>query len=426
MQQRNTQEIVRGSLAALLTLTMTACAPAPPKEGGAPEEEPAMDLQAKAERLAQDLLIVDTHVDVPYRLEEKMEDISQRTESGDFDFPRAQAGGLNAPFMSIYVPASYQDPDPEGPGAKAFADSLIDMVEGFAEQWPDKFAIATSPEDLAVHKAEGKISLPLGIENGAPVEDDLANLAHFHQRGIRYITLTHSENNQICDSSYAPSRQWNGLSPFGREVVVEMNRLGIMVDISHVSDDAFYQVIEITKAPVIASHSSARHFTPDFERNMDDAMIRKLAENGGVIQINFGSAFLLGEAREQSMAFWAAVGAYAEEHGLERGSPELETFQEEYWAEREKIFADVTDVADHIDHVVQLVGIDHVGIGSDFDGVGDSLPTGLKDASHFPNLIRVLLERGYSEGDIEKILSGNILRVWRQVEAVAAELQGAG
>jgi membrane dipeptidase len=410
----------------LLFLLATACA-APSGDEAEKEdskEESAVtqngeDLQARAERLAQDLLIIDTHVDVPYRLEENMEDISQRTESGDFDFPRAQEGGLNAPFMSIYVPASYQEPDPDGPGAKEFADSLIDMVEGFVEQWPDKFAVATSPDQLAEHKAAGKISLPLGIENGAPVEDDLANLAHFHQRGVRYITLTHSENNQICDSSYAQGRTWNGLSPFGKEVVKEMNRLGIMVDISHVSDDAFYQVLEVTSVPVIASHSSARHFTPDFERNMSDDMIRKLAENGGVIQINFGSAFLLGAAREQSMAFWAARGAFAEEHGLERGDPKIEEFAKQYWQENERIFADVTDVADHIDHVVQLVGIDHVGIGSDFDGVGDSLPTGLKDASQFPNLIRVLLERGYSEEDIEKILSGNTLRVWRAVEAAA-------
>jgi len=412
------------TLCTLLTsctlLTMMACAPQPGDQGSPKEGETSVDLQAKAEQLAQDTLIIDTHVDVPYRLEEEMEDISQRTEKGDFDFPRAQAGGLNAPFMSIYVPASYQ----KSGGAKEFADTLIDMVEGFTTQWPDKFAIATTPDDLAVHKAAGKISLPLGIENGAPVEDDLANLAHFHQRGIRYITLTHSENNQICDSSYAKERQWNGLSPFGKEVVAEMNRLGIMVDISHVSDDAFYQVLEVTRAPVIASHSSARHFTPGFERNMDDAMIQKLAENGGVIQINFGSSFLLGAAQQQGTDFWAAVGAYAEENGFERGSPELEEFQKQYWEGREKIFADVTDVADHIDHVVQLVGIDHVGLGSDFDGVGDSLPTGLKDVSQYPNLIRVLLERGYSDEDVTKILSGNLIRVWRAVEAVAAELQG--
>ncbi len=400
---------------------MVACAP-PPGDRDTPQEgEISVDLQAKAERLAQETLIIDTHVDVPYRLEEQMEDISQRTEKGDFDFPRAQAGGLNAPFMSIYVPASYQTSG----GAKEFADSLIDMVEGFTTQWPEKFAIATTPDDLAVHKAAGKISLPLGMENGAPVEDDLANLAHFHQRGIRYITLTHGENNQICDSSYAKERQWNGLSPFGKEVVAEMNRLGIMVDISHVSDDAFYQVIEVTKAPVIASHSSARHFTPDFERNMDDAMIQKLAENGGVIQINFGSFFISTPGHKQGSEAFEAISQYAEENGLKPGDEKFKQFQEQYWEGREKIFADVTDVADHIDHVVQLVGIDHVGLGSDFDGVGDSLPTGLKDVSQYPNLIRVLLERGYSDEDVTKILSGNLLRVWRAVETVAAELQQA-
>lgn len=391
-----------------------------PPEPGVVADGTAEDYTAMAERLAQEILIVDTHIDVPYRLEEKMEDISVATEGGDFDEPRARAGGLNAPFMSIYIPAEYQ----ETGGAAEVADRLIDMVESFATESPDKFAIATSPQDLEDHFEQGLISLPMGMENGAPVES-LEKLRHYFDRGIRYITLTHSKNNLICDSSYEPEdqRQWNGLSPFGREVVTEMNRLGIMVDVSHVSDDTFYQVMDLSVAPAIASHSSVRAFTPGFERNMDDAMIRRLAETGGVIHINFGSSFLLQSVNEASNARWAAIREHAVANGLQRGDEELTRFVEEYSAENPPIFADISDVVAHIDHVVQLVGVDHVGIGSDYDGVGDSLPTGLKDVSSYPNLIRELLVKGYSEEDVRKIFGGNLLRVWREVERVAAEMQ---
>lgn len=388
----------------------------------APAATPATDLAAQAVKLAKETLIVDTHIDVPYRLEEKMDDISQPTETGDFDYPRAKEGGLDAPFMSIYVPARYQ----ETGGAKDVADGLIDMVEKFATDWPEKFAIARGPDEVEAQFAQGLISLPMGMENGAPLEGDLANLQHFFDRGIRYITLTHGQNNHICDSSYANEKKWNGLSPFGHEVVAEMNRLGIMVDISHVSDDAFYQVMEITKAPAIASHSSCRHFTPGWERNMDDEMIKKLAANGGVIQINFGSGFLTEAARVSSTSFWGAVGKFRKDNGLEEDDPKVKEFEAKYRQENPQVYADVSDVVAHIDHVVKLVGIDYVGLGSDFDGVGDSLPTGLKDVSGYPNLVKALLEAGYSEEDIKKILSGNVMRVWRQVEAVAAEMQVGG
>ncbi len=382
--------------------------------GGAP---PAEGLEAKAERLAQELILVDTHVDIPYRLNEKMEDISQRTEGGDFDYPRALAGGLNAPFMSIYVPARFQVTG----GAGEVADQLIDLVEKFERDWPDKSSIARSPAEVREDFGLGRISLPLGMENGAPITD-LESLQHFYDRGVRYVTLTHSKNNQICDSSYAEERQWNGLSPFGRQIVVEMNRLGIMIDISHVSDEAFSQVIEISRAPMIASHSSCRRFTPGFERNMADDMIVQLAERGGVIGINFGSAFLTAESNSQSMATWKALQEKMEELGLEEGSEEALALRQEYRRERPPILADVADVADHIDHVVELVGVDHVGFGSDFDGVGPSTPTGLKDVSYYPNLIRVLLERGYSDEDLRKICGENFLRVWEEVERVAEEL----
>ncbi|NUO79670.1 membrane dipeptidase [candidate division KSB1 bacterium] len=373
-------------------------------------------LKAKAQELAQKFIIVDTHVDVPYRLREKMEDISVRTAGGDFDYVRAKEGGLNAPFMSIYVPSEY-----ENKGAKALADTLIDMVEKLATDWPDKFAIAKSVADVRAQFAQGLISLPMGMENGAPLEGNLENLKHFYERGIRYLTLTHGQDNHICDSSYDTTRTWHGLSPFGKEVVAGMNRLGIMIDVSHISDDAFYHVMEHTKAPVIASHSSCRFFTPGWERNMDDEMIKRLAQNGGVVQINFGSSFINDTYRKTGEKLWQ----YFQEHQLNPASAEGKAFAEKFKIENKLEYADITEVVAHIDHVIKLVGVDHVGLGSDFDGVGDSLPIGLKSVSDYPNLIAELLKKGYSEEDIEKICSGNVLRVWSQVEEVAQQLQAS-
>jgi membrane dipeptidase len=398
-------------VAAGMVCFATGCAPEPPAPG-------ETDLSTRAERLARELILVDTHVDLPYRLNKNPVDVSTRTEGGHFDYPRAKAGGLDVPFMSIYVPASLQ----EGGGSKELADKLIDMVEKLEADWPEKFAVARSPKDVQGNFERGVISLPMGMENGSPVEGDLDNLRHFHDRGISYITLTHSENNEICDSSYADDRKWNGLSPFGKEVVAEMNRLGIMVDISHVSDESFYDVLEITRAPVIASHSSCRKFTPEFERNMDDEMIRALASNGGVIQINFGSMFVRGDARQQSTEFWNEFSEYMETNGLDWEHEDSRRFREEYWKGRERIRGELSDIVAHIDHVVSLVGVDHVGFGSDFDGVA-ALPVGLDDVSHYPNLIAALLEAGYTEDEIEKIAGGNLLRVWTEVERVADSLR---
>lgn len=373
------------------------------------------ELKAKAELLAKKFIIVDGHVDIPYRLQRRDADISKRTDHGDFDYERAKAGGLDAPFMSIYIPASYQ----EG-GAKDFADTLIDLVESFETRWGGKFKVAHSTKDVEEAFKAGKIALPLGMENGAPIEGNMDNLKHFYDRGIRYITLTHSKNNHICDSSYDETRKWYGLSPFGKRLIPEMNKLGIMIDVAHISDDTFYQVMELTKVPVIASHSSCRAFTPNFERNMNDPMIKRLAHNGGVIMINFGSTFISAEVRKNSDILRPKIRAYAQEHNLSWGSDELNAYTKKI-GEGYKRYADIEDVVDHIDHVVKLVGVDYVGLGSDFDGVGDSLPNGLKDAAHYPNLIFHLLKRGYSEEDIEKICSGNVLRVWKAVEAYAAK-----
>lgn len=371
------------------------------------------------EALAHQFIIVDGHIDVPYRLQSHWADISGKTKGGDFDYPRAKEGGLNAPFMSIYIPARYQQTG----GAKAVADSLINLVEGIAKKHPDKFAIATSPQEIKTQFEKGLISLPMGMENGAPIGSELSNLAYFYDRGIRYITLAHSKDNKISDSSYDMSRDiHNGLSDFGRKVVREMNRLGMMVDVSHITDEAFYDVMEVSRAPVVATHSSCRHFTPGFERNMSDSLITRLAENDGVIMINFGSTFLDSAAINSSEDVRQQISRKIKEQGLKPGSQEAREFSQTYFEEHFK-YSTVGKVADHIDHVVDLVGIDHVGLGSDFDGVGNTLPTGLKDVSDYPNLLDELLDRGYTPEEIQKICSGNIFRVWNKVIDVAEQLQ---
>jgi len=398
---------------AILVIFISACS-----QTAEPEAKAAIP---DANAIALSSIIVDTHVDVPYRLVNSLADISEATDDGDFDYPRAVSGGLNAPFMSIYTPSILEA---EG-RSREVAEELINMVEGFAQQWPDKFAIARSPADVRNQFEIGIISMPLGMENGSPIEGDLANLQHFHDRGIRYITLTHGLSNHISDSSYDSNRQWNGLSDFGAEVVAEMNRVGIMVDISHVSDDAFWEVMEITNAPAIASHSSARHFTPGFERNMSDEMIIALAKNGGVIQINFGSGFITAEAQEYSAARREANALFTAEHPELSESEIRKEFPAIYEIDHGRFpYSSLDNVLDHFDHVVALTSIDHVGIGSDYDGVGDSLPIDLKDVSAYPTLIQGLLDRGYSEDDIQKILNGNILRVWQAVADHAAAISG--
>ncbi len=378
-----------------------------------------------ADSLAHAFIISDGHVDLPYRLRvqnfrftKEYIGIPVQADEGDFDYVRAKEGGLDAPFMSIYIPASYQV---DG-GAKQLADSLILMVKGIAGSHPDKFAIAVSPDQVYQQFKQGLISLPMGMENGAPIEDDLRNVAYFKNRGISYITLTHSKDNLICDSSYDTTRTWNGLSPFGREVVLEMNKQGIMVDISHVSDSTFYQVMEISKAPCIASHSSVRKFTPGFERNMNDDMIRLLGEKNGVIQINFGSTFLDGDIQKKRDELRAELEAILDAKGLHYQDSLAKPIIEKFRMAHPGLYSDVKKVADHIDHVVAIAGVDHVGLGSDFDGVGDSLPTGLKDVSQYPNLIYELLKRGYTTEDIEKICSKNAFRVWSEVLAVAKKM----
>jgi membrane dipeptidase len=236
-------------------------------------------------------------------------------------------------------------------------------------------------------------------------------LKYFYDRGIRYITLAHGKANHICDSSYDPNKRWNGLSPFGKSLIPEMNKIGMIIDISHVSDSTFYQVIELSNVPVIASHSSCRYFTPGFERNMNDDMIKKLAENGGVIQINFGTYFISGDYQKKMVE----MNKYLKEHDIGRWTEEGKNYFWKFVKENDVDLGSTKMIADHIDHVVKLVGINHVGLGSDFDGIS-VLPNGIVDVSSYPNIIYELLKKGYSEEDIRKVCSDNFLRVWKEVE----------
>ena len=399
----------------VLSVSVLACGGG--GSGGGDTAGPADDPGARAKVLTREAILVDTHVDVPDRLleqDEVADDVSVRTAGGHFDWERAREGGLDAPFLSIYVPSALDED-----GAYERAERLLDMVEAIANRSPDKFEIARSPADVRRIAASGRVALPIGMENGAPIERDLAKLLHFHDRGIRYVTLTHARNNQICDSSYATEPTWGGLSPFEAEVVTEMNRLGIMIDVSHLSDASFDQVLERTVAPVVASHSSCRALTPGFERNLDDGRIVRLAANGGVIQINFGSAFLTAEANAASTAMGKEVGDWVEAQDLDWSAPEAEEYRNAYLENHPPPPTSVGDVADHIDHVVGLVGVDHVGIGSDFDGV-TQLPVGLSDVSQYPNLVAELFRRGYSDDDVRKILGENILRVREEVERIGS------
>lgn len=408
----------------IFTLTLLTFCAGPKEKPWTVEGLSDEEIMLIADSLAQEFVIVDGHVDLPYRMNVKgfmitktVEDVSVET-TGNFDYPKARKGGLDAPFMSIYIPSGYQ----ETGGAKEFADSLIEMVTRLPEVFPTKFAMASTPAEILVNKEQGLISLPMGMENGAPIEDDISNVKYYADKGIRYITLTHSKDNQICDSSYDTTYTWNGVSPFGEQVIAEMNKWGIMVDISHVTDSAAFDALAITKAPVIASHSSCRKFTPEWERNMPDNLIMAMAENGGVIHINFGSTFLSKEIADNRSKMSEDLINFRMENALSPEDSVYKAFAAKY-AEENDVYADIQIVADHIDHVVSLVGIDHVGLGSDYDGVGDSLPKGLKDVSTYPNLIAELLKRGYTPEDIQKICYANTFRVWRKVQEVAQELQ---
>lgn len=396
---------MRTALASLLLIAATAHA-----------DEPL----SAAQRFAREAIIVDTHIDAPSELMKQWRDLGVDAPGVEFDYPRARQGGLDVAFMSIYT-----SPEDDAAGtARQKAHMQIDAVEALAARHPDRFALLRSPADVERLSQNRRVLLALGMENGAPIGDDLAQLEVFHRRGVRYITLAHSHSNRIADGSYSLDRPHGGLSPFGEQVVKEMNRLGIMVDVSHLSDDAVRDVLRVTKAPVIASHSGMRHFTPGFERNLSDALAKAIAKNGGVVQIVFGSGFIDARAAADTTAYFRALAAFQRELEAARARGEtpaktLAQFDAEWDAAHPKPETRIEQVVAQIDHAVKLLGEDHVGIGSDFDGVGGALPVGLKSVADYPNLIEVLRQRGYSDERLRKILGGNLLRVWREVEARA-------
>jgi membrane dipeptidase len=377
-------------------------------------------LRKKADEIAHKYVIVDGHVDLPYRLkikhfrlEKEFTGIPLKTTEGDFDFERAQKGGLSSPMMSIYIPSKL-DKTEDG---YILADSLINMVNWIAEQNPNYFQVAKTPAEIISIKNAGKIALPMGMENGSPMKK-LEDVKYFRNRGISYVTLTHAKDNHICDSSYDSTKTWQGLSPYGELFVNELAKNGVMIDISHVSDESFYDVLKIAPVPIIASHSSVRHFTPGFQRNMADDMIVEMGKKNGVIMVNFGSTFLNGEVAKKRNQSQEKLEKLLKEKGLS-STEATKQIVADFLKENPAAFADVEMVADHIDRIVKLSSVNQVGFGSDFDGVGDSLPTGLKDVADYPNLIYVLLKRGYSEDDLAKMCSGNIFRVWNEVLAFA-------
>ncbi|MCF7222785.1 dipeptidase [Marilutibacter chinensis] len=370
--------------------------------------------------LTREAILVDTHIDAPGQLLSHWADLDTTAPDREFDYPRARSGGLDVAFMSIYTSPD-QDRDDS---AWEVANRMIDAVEALVQRHPDKFALLRSPADVERLHGTGKVMLPLGMENGAPIGEDLDNLRFFFDRGVRYITLVHSANNAMGDSSYQREKQWNGLSPLGKRAVTEMNRLGIMVDVSHLSDQAVADAIALSTVPVVATHSAFRHFTPGFERNISDALARRVAEGGGVIQIAFGNGFVDPASARDLQDYFSAHDVFVRRNAELAAAGEPIRSEEEFDAEWEATHpprtVPIDAVLDQIDHGMELVGIDHLGIGSDFDGVSGNLPVGLKSVADYPNLVAGLQARGYSDADIRKLLGGNLLRVWRAVEDGAA------
>ena len=374
-------------------------------------------LVSQAEKIHAKTLTVDTHCDTPMNITGSGFDLGVRHTEGCVDFPRMKEGGLDAEFFAVFTSQGPRT-DSAFNAIYDYALSVLDKVRSNVEKYPDMAAIATSPGDAFRLKKEGKIAAFIGIENGYPIGLDLSRVKTFYDRGARYITLSHTRNNDICDSSTDPrGPEHGGLSEFGKKVVVEMNRLGMMVDVSHISDNSFYDVLEVSTAPVIASHSSCRALC-ESPRNLDDDMLLALKENGGVIQICILSDYL--KIPDPNPQLDARLKEFADKYGDfgSLGEEEKKIAREEYRAIRERYekLATVDDVADHIDHVVQVIGIDHVGIGTDFDGGGGV--EGCISVADMKNITIELLRRGYSNKDIAKIWGGNIMRVMKEAESL--------
>jgi len=380
------------------------------------------DLLIRAKDIHERVLTVDTHADTPSRLLREGWIIGEwhnpeERSSGCIDLPRMKEGGLDAEFFAVFV--GQGERTPEGyVRAKERVDRLLEALYQMEKDHPDLVEIATTPDDAYRLEKLGKRAAFIGMENGYPIGKDLELVKYFYDRGVRYITLCHGGDNDICDSSFERRNpEDNGLTDFGKEVVSECNRLGIMVDVSHASDKSFFDILQTTKAPVIASHSSVRAIC-DHPRNLTDEMLKALAENGGVIQICFVSSFV--KTPEPNPERDAAMAQLEEKYGSRSDISDAETrkkWREEYMAIREKFpeeRAAIKDIIDHIDHVVDLIGVDYVGMGTDFDGGGGV--DGCDDVSDMPNITEELVRRGYSYEDIQKIWGGNLMRVFREVE----------
>jgi membrane dipeptidase len=366
----------------------------------------AQDDMARARKLSAEVLGIDSHIDTIQRVLIGGVDLTKRSSEGHVDFPRLHEGGMKAPWFALWCPVYYK-------GAEAVRRTLElrDAMQMVLDQHPDQIELATTAADIERIVKSGKISAFLTIEGGHQIDDDLAVLRMYYRMGIRSMTLSHFRNNNWADSS-TDKPEHNGLTPFGKDVVREMNRLGMVVDVSHISDKTFYDTLAVTTKPVMLSHSSCRAIS-DVPRNVTDDMLRALAKNGGVIGINFGEGFISPKDAARLRATVAAMSDAPAMTGKTLDDYAAAEYRKEVLASA-KAFATVDEVAGHIDHAVKIAGIDHVGIGSDFDGIS-APPQGLEDVSKMPALMAALMKRGYSDADIKKIFGGNTLRVIRAV-----------
>jgi membrane dipeptidase len=383
-------------------------------------QHPPAEAEKTAEKVLQQAIIIDTHADTPQMMLDEGYDLAQPDSPFMVSIPKMRQGRLGAEFFSIWVDVTWPKQD-----LIHRALDLIDVVHEQVGRHSEVLGMATTADEIVRLHLQGKFAILMGVEGGHIIEDDLRALDIYYRLGVRYMTLTHTANTDWADSS-GDQPKWNGLTDFGKQVVERMNRLGMMVDISHVSDKTFYDTLAVTKVPVIASHSSCRALC-DVPRNMTDDMIRALAKNGGVMDINYYSGFLsqayADAYKKIEKHLEAELGAARARYASQgKRLPHLEEEKIEQSALKDLPVPSYTVIADHIDHAVQAGGIDHVGLGSDFDGI-DSGPKGMEDVSKLPDLVRELARRGYSEQDLKKILGGNLLRVMRQVERVSREMR---